>query len=379
MTFAANHDIHPDKGGNIMRGVYKKKNAWFIHYYYNGKRFRKSVGPSKKVAENALRKIKVAIAEERFLDKKSIKKVKFEDFAEQYLRIHCHTNHKEGSRKKDLNSVNILKQYFSGKYLQDITTLEIDKFKTKKIEEVKPATVNRRLAFLKSMFNKAIEWGMATENPAKKVKLLKENNKRFRYLEKEEITKLLDNSEGYVKNVILVAINTGMRRGEILKLKWHDVDFNRGTIHIHDTKSKESRAIPMNETVKRTLMRIEKTPESPYIFNKPGGKARCDIRKSFLQAQRKSGILNFRLHDLRHTFASQLVMAGVDLNTVRELLGHKNIQMTLRYSHLSSDHKKRAVDALSRQIDTCTTPKPELTVYDKFDISHNSLKKKELV
>ena len=104
---------------------------------------------------------------------------------------------------------------------------------------------------------------------------------------------------------------------------------------------------------------LPKHPESPYIFCSKNGKPYGDIKKSFLTAITKSGIIGFHFHDLRHTFASQLVMAGVDLNTVRELLGHKSLEMTLRYSHLSPDHKKRAVDVLNRQMDTIWTPEPE--------------------
>ena len=103
------------------------------------------------------------------------------------------------------------------------------------------------------------------------------------------------------------------------------------------------------------LIAIPKHPGSPYIFAESDGKPPKDIRKSFFTAFKKSGIINFRFHDLRHTYASQLVMPGVEINTTRELLGHKDIRMTLRYSHLSPDHKKRAVETLSRQTDTFWT------------------------
>jgi integrase len=211
------------------------------------------------------------------------------------------------------------------------------------------------------------------------VKFFKENNKRVRYLEKEEIPRLINNCCEYLKGIVIIAVNTGMRRGEIFNIKWQDIDLNNGIIYIRNSKSGEKREIPINEAVKRAFINIRKHPDSSYVFYKLGGNPRRDIRKTFLQALKKSGIVGFRFHDLRHTFASQLVMSGVDLNTVRELLGHKTIQMTLRYSHLSCDHKKRAVDALSRQIDTYKTPKPKSSVFNKFDFSHNILKHKELV
>ncbi|MCM8778670.1 MAG: tyrosine-type recombinase/integrase [Candidatus Omnitrophica bacterium] len=302
-----------------------------------------------------LKKRKVEIAERKFLDIRREEKIKFEDFAEEYLELHCKPNNKSW-RGFDRHNINALKKYFSGKCLYEITPLLVEKFKAERVKEVSPATVNRNLACLKSMFNRAIEWGKAKENPVKKVKLFRENNKRLRYLEKEEIIKLLANCNKHLRPIVVVALNTGMRKGEILGLKWHDVDFRRGIIYLLNTKNGEKREIPMNEQVKTALIRVRKHLESPYIFCKPDGKPYGNVRKSFYTALKKSGIINFRFHDLRHTFASQLVMSGVDLNTVRELMGHKSLEMTLRYSHLSPDHKKRAVDILNKRMDTFWTP-----------------------
>jgi len=118
----------------------------------------------------------------------------------------------------------------------------------------------------------------------------------------------------------------------------------------------------MNDAVKATLIQVRKQKHSPYIFCNKNGQPFTNVRKSFFTALEKAGIKDFRLHDARHTFASQLAMAEVDLNTVRELLGHKSLDMTLRYSHLSQDHKKRAVDVLSTQMDTIWTPTPSVAV-----------------
>ena len=108
----------------------------------------------------------------------------------------------------------------------------------------------------------------------------------------------------------------------------------------------------MNEVVQKTIIGVFKNLESQYVFCNKDNKPYGNVRKSFFTALKRAGIINFRFHDLRHTFVSQLVMSGVDLNTVRELLGHKSIEMTLRYSHLSPDHKKRAVDILGKRMDT---------------------------
>ena len=206
--------------------------------------------------------------------------------------------------------------------------------------------------------HKAIVWGkFEGVNPVTKVGMCKEKAIRLRYLEKEEIQSLVANCTPGLRAVVILAVNTGMRHGEIFNLKWHDVDFKRNVICLLETKSGEKREVPMNEVVKNELIKVRKHPKSPYIFCHPNGERVKDIRKSFWTALKKSGIKDFRFHDLRHTAASQLVMAGVDLNTVREILGHNTIEMTLRYAHLSPNHKKRAVDVLGESIGLQETSK----------------------
>ena len=339
----------------------KKGTTYYIVYSVNGRRKTETIGKDKKLAEKVLHKRLTEIAENRYLDVKKEEKIKFEDFADQYLEFHCKPNNKTW-KTSDEKKINNLKKYFSGKHLHEITPLDIEKYKSERIKRVQknksiaPATINRDLACLKSLFNRAIEWKMAQDNPVKQVKLFRENNQRLRYLEKEEIETLLANCHNYLKPIVIVALNTGMRKSEILKLKWHDFDFRRDIIYLHDTKNGEKREVPMNSEVRTTLIKVRKHPQSPYIFCNTTGEPFGDIKKSFLTALTNSGIINFHFHDLRHTFASQLVMCGVDLNTVRELLGHKSIQMTLRYSHLSPDHKKRAVDILGQNLQK-STPK----------------------
>lgn len=345
-------------------GIKKRGEDYWIDYYAFGKRKRQKIGPSKVLAENILRKRKLEIVENRYLDVKKNEKVKFEDFGKTYLELHSKPN-KKSWKKSDVNSLKRLSSFFGDRYLYAITPMLVEKYKISRSRGVSPATVNRELACLKHMFNKAIEWGKTENNPVRKVKLFKENNKRLRYLEKEEIKKLLDSCSDHLKPIVTVALFTGMRRGEILNLKWHDIDFQRGIIYILDSKNNEKREIPMNEVVKKTLVGVRKHPDSSYIFCNKDGRPYGDVKRSFLTALKKAGILDFRFHDLRHTFASQLVMAGVDLNTVRELMGHKSLEMTLRYSHLSPDHKRRAVDILSKQMDTIWTPSPKSEIAEE--------------
>ena len=338
---------------NKTNGLYFRNGKWYIAYQANGKRIRQMISEDRKLAEKVLYKKKIEVAENKFLDIRKQQKIKFSEFADTYFELHSKPNKR--SYKSDIINIRHLKSFFSDKYLYNINAMLVEEYKIERAKKVSLATVNRELACLKHMFNKAIEWNKTSNNPVKKVKLFKENNKRTRYLEKEEIEKLLRNCSGYLKPIVIVALNTGMRKGEILSLKWHDIDFRHGVINIYHTKNNEKREVPINEMVKTALVRVRKHPNSSYVFNKPDGSPRIDIRKSFFTTLKKSGILNFRFHDLRHTFASHLVMAGVDLNTVRELMGHKSLEMTLRYSHLSQDHKKHAVDILAKRIDTGLT------------------------
>jgi integrase len=335
--------------------ILKIEDNYYIDYYANGRRIREMIGTSKTLAETVLKKRKVEVAEGKHLDIRKQDKVKFEDMSKTYLELHSKN---KKSYRTDTIRVRQLNSVFKGKYLYDISSMHIERYRMDRAQEVSQATVNRELATLKNMFNKAIEWHKADHNPVLKVKLFKENNQRVRYLEKEEIEKVLRNSRGILKPIVITALNTGMRKGEIFNIKWHNIDFRRNIINIYDTKNSETRTIPINDMVKTALIRVRKHPESPYVFSRPDGEPIKDIRKSFFTALKKSGIVNFHFHDLRHTFASHLVMAGVDLNTVRELMGHKSLDMTLRYSHLSPDHKKRAVDILQKRMDTIWTPEP---------------------
>ena len=166
----------------------------------------------------------------------------------------------------------------------------------------------------------------------------------------------MDESPDHLKAILITALNTGMRKGEILGLKWKDINFRQRVIVLLDTKNNERREVPINKLLFEVLLPLRKNPDSPYVFSKKNGKPYSNVRTSFETTKEKAGIEDFRFHDLRHTFASHLVMAGVGLRTVQELLGHKSYEMTLRYTHLSPDHKKAAVDILGKKMDTIWTP-----------------------
>jgi len=325
--------------------IYKRGESWYIDFTFKGERIRESIGPSRKGAEKVISKKKAEIAENKYLDvRMDPAPVKFHDFAKEYLEW-SKTNKKESTYYGDHTMMRHLDNEFEEKTIQDITLWDIEKWKAKRKEKVKPATVNRELALVKSLFSKAVEWGKIKESPAKKVKLLKlkGSDRRVKFLMADEVQKLISNCSNKIRAVVIIALNTGMRRSELLDLKWDQVNFEQGILTLLDTKNNDRRDIPMNETVKNTLRAMER--RGPYIFD---GITPQIIKYGFSDARIKAGRPDLRFHDLRHCFASGLVMEGVDLNTTRELLGHRDLKMTLRYAHLAPSYKTKAVNVLDK-------------------------------
>jgi len=211
----------------------------------------------------------------------------------------------------------------------------VKEYRSMRKTKVKPATVNREHQCLRHIFTKAIEWGRTLNNPAKGNKLFKVDNKRLRFLSKEEIQALLSYCDERIKPLVIMALNTGLRRGELKNLKWKDMDMERGLIYVLQTKSGEPREIPINGILRATIEKLHR--EGQRLFDT------TNLRKLYEKAVNNSQLEDVNFHMLRHTFASHLVMAGIDLMTVKELLGHATLDMTMRYAHLSKGHKQVAV------------------------------------
>jgi len=208
--------------------------------------------------------------------------------------------------------------------------------------------------------SKAFSRALMQKSTSRVIDRFQERNTRLRYLDEKEIRRLHDACAEHLKPIVTVALNTGMRKEEILNLRWEDLNFRSRIIYILDTKNNERREIPMNDIVYETLLAVRKISDSPWVFCKKNGERYGNVRKAFEGARKRAGIVDFRFHDLRHTFASYLVMAGVDLKTVQELLGHKSFEMTLRYAHLSPEHKKAALDILCKRLVTIWSQKGKI-------------------
>lgn len=213
------------------------------------------------------------------------------------------------------------------------------------------------MALLKNLFNKAIGWGKCEHNPVTGIKQFKESH-RIRYLTKEEEEKLRYFFPPEYWPWVEIALHTGFRQSEQFELRWENVDFQIKVITIPDSKNGEVRYVPMNDKVVKIFRSLPSRLKGPWVFPSANWHTPKDphnfTQRIFLPAVRKAGIDDFRWHDLRHTFASRLVMKGTDLRTVQDLMGHKTITMTQRYAHLSPEHQREAVQRLADEESTDT-------------------------
>ena len=350
-------------------GVYQRGESWYMEFHYDGKRYRESIGPvNKTVAGEKLTIRKREVIQGTWKPKRI--QILFDKFSEEYLK-HARTIKRPSSAQRDENSLKHLRPVFGGgKRLSDISPILVERYKAmRKNEGAKAMTINNELGCLRHMFTMAIKWGRAEKNPVSDVKFLKEPKVKDRILSPEEETRLLayvrtGHKCKHMEAIIITALNTGMRKGEILGLRWENVDFRAGCITVEKTKNGEIRKIPMNETLTTTLKNVRNPAQSSgYVFgesgnSEPAEKRRfLDVKRAWWHALKKAGIENFRFHDLRHTFGSRLGMAGVDIKTIQELMGHRDITMTSRYSHPTPEHKRKAVQILeSSHTNFHTTP-----------------------
>jgi len=332
-----------------MSRLYKRGNVYWFDFQINGIRYRKSTGKTKRRdAEDVFHVEREKAKTGECVGTKMIKDCKVAVLAGDYSNWASTQKSYKTSKRFFINQII---EVFGNINLSDLDTKTIEQWQSEQLKLKKPSSINRVLACLKHMVSKAIDWNMASEETLKqvrKVKFLKEYNKRLRFLTVDECQLLIECCHKDLKPIVTIALNTGMRRGEILGLKWEQVDLRHGFILLDISKNGERREIPINTTLEYLFKKIPHGVESEYVFTGKTGKPLTDIKKGFHTALRKAGIHDFRFHDLRHTFASQLVMAGIDLTSVKGLLGHKEIKMTLRYSHLAPGHKRKAVQVLDR-------------------------------
>lgn len=336
---------------------------WYISYQVNGKKYVEAVGSQKRDAEAALGKIKGNIKEGRFFDKApSTSWPKAVDL----FRAWFQTNVKSHTVRMYENSLKVLGEHFERYTLDKISAPMVERFKSERASQVivlnegqpnetsrqiSAATVNRDLATLKRLFSLAEQWGLVEVNKIRKVRLLKENNARIRYLTADEEKRLLAKcTTPHLYLAVLIALNTGLRKEGIFTLRWSEVDFTHNKI-TKVVKGDKKVHIPLTAALREALLEKKRdTVLSQFVLpsDRKQGSAYTDLKKSFAHALRAARIKDFRFHDLRHTFATNFLRRTKDINALREILGHSDLKMTMRYAHILDEHIKEAMETFEK-------------------------------
>lgn len=353
-SFLSNLLSPEGKTAGLLRGstvsVYLREGSslWQINIPLpGGKSIRRSSRTrDKKEAERIDKSMRVALGLETVFENQGMK------FKELWTRcmVEWKTVCPKSFTRHHKSHQDVLLFQFGEMKLDQIKPLHILDWRTKRSEEVAPATVNRGLTVLRRAFNLAITWGLMEKNPMK-IDLMKEPPGRLRFLNYSEQIKLLDVIKNFRPNLYgmaLIALRTGMRRGEILSLRVRDIDFDRKMISLMQTKNGFPRHIPVPLSVEALLKTLcsNKTPKD-FVISKIG----CtNLWKDWQRSIKYAGLTDFRFHDLRHTYASDMLAAGCSLVALKELMGHSTIDMTLRYAHLAPDFKRQEVNKLNMHL-----------------------------
>lgn len=332
-------------------GLYKRGPVWWISFVSKGKRYRRSAETTdKKTAQRIHDAVKGRIAEGKWIGVQEESERTFKELMDRYMSEHSKV--KKKSWLRDEISLNHLLPFFANHIVSDVTPDLISKYKTLRWNEgARPATLNRELALAKHAYNIGLkEWGWCKDNPFSKVKMEKENNTRDRVLAYDEEERLLNVSPKWLRNIVTFALHTGARMGEILELTWKDVDIFRKVAIIHQGKTDGIKTIPLTPTAFEILKANAKVRHlhNSLVFPSGSGTRISDtnLGRTFRSALKKAGIENFRFHDLRHTFASRLAMAGKDLYLIQKLLGHREPRMVQRYAHHSIESLRSGIEIL---------------------------------
>lgn len=346
-------------------GLYLRGKVWYCDIHVNGQRHIFKIGKGIRrstAAEIAAVKRAGILKGEAGIGKKR-KNITFEKAKAAFLEWAA-TNKRPRTVRVYRQQIERLAVSFSSKSLADISSFDVERHKRSRSEVGARIQANREVAVLKNLFNKAKAWGLYEgENPCLGVKFLEEPKRRLRYLEPNEEARLLEVSSEPLRSLIIVGTNTGIRiAAEALTLRWSDVDFTRGILTVQAAYSKngETRNIPLNSRAKDALRNLKSTGKSEYVFSKPNGDPYKSLEKPFLKACADAGLAGtgVSLHTLRHTFASSLVMAGVDLVTVQQYGGWSDLSLVQRYAHLSPGYKARAIERIAERFQQASTIVP---------------------
>jgi len=332
--------------------LYQRGRIWYVDFYNGKSRVQISTRTANRREAEKLLALRVSEVERGEYVKPT--RITLAELGAQYMD---YAKANKRSWLRDQQILTHLNDAFGTMPIPDITALPIERYKLARLQAVSPATVNRELAGLKRLFNVAEQWGLfRARNPVKGVRFLDENNLKVRTLSEEEEARLLSRCSPYLQDLVAFAINTGLRLGEILKLKWEEVDLENGILNLPVRKNRRMLELPLNDKALSVVRGWHGIRKSDLVFYNPetGGQWK-DLWLGLKKACRKAGLADVTWHTFRHTFASRLNANGADLVTVKELLGHADIKTTMRYAHTNREAKTSAVQRLGRRSDKVVT------------------------
>lgn len=348
-----------DRKGEKIMGLYKRKDSdvWWMCFIAGGRQYRRSTETAdKKLAEKVLAKVQTQIVEGKWFEVDEAKTRTFDEMMEVYF---TKISDKPSTLERKNGALPHLKEFFRGRTIDSITSDLVDDYKKRRRDKdgAADSTILNEVRLLSHAFN-TVRW--ARENPvggAKRIRL--KAGEIDRWLTPEEELALLPMTEGRLYNdltdIVVLDLNTGMSQEELLRLQWTQIELFRRTLTTGRKKTEKNglnmRTIPLNETAHSLLKRrAQKKGMSGYVFRDVNGDMiEADkLKKEFKKSVKESGIAHFRFHDIRHTFATRLVQAGVDLYKVSKLLGHKDISTTQRYAHHYPESLRDGVEILDR-------------------------------
>jgi integrase len=316
-----------------MASVYKRGNTWWVRFQWNGQEVRRSARTAVKSEARAY--LADLQAQYRSLTLTGKERVTFATAAVAYVEGHV-SRKKVSTIASYMQSLRVLTEEFGQLYLDQITRSRIAAFEAKQLKRVSASKVKHYRAAMSGLFSTAIQREWADSNPCRDLAPIEVRNARHRYLTPQEWRALKAALPAGLAAVATVAIQRGMRLGEILALEWSDLDFHRKTIAIRDSKGNRPRLLPM-EDAEAVLADLPR--QGRFVFpSSTGQRQRVDnVSRAVNAAARQAGVADFTFHDLRHTFASWYVQRGGDLYRLQLILGHKGPTMTQRYAHLRVD------------------------------------------
>ncbi|MFN0112983.1 MAG: tyrosine-type recombinase/integrase [Blastocatellia bacterium] len=340
-------------------GYLKRGDSYYFNFSIKGRRYREVIekATDEQTAANEVVRRKSAIIEGR--DGEPDKSMPFEEFVETiYLKW---SKHNKRSYYLDTRYAELFCKHFKGKTLRQVTPLAVEQFKQKRREGLtirreqrSVGSVNRELSVLSSIFGRAVKYGFLDVSPCQGMELYKNYNQRDRVVTADEEQKILAAMTGRLERLrplMILALNTGMRRKEMLKLWWSDVDFDRGQIKVRaeNSKSKKPRTLPMNSITKELFEQLRENAPDKYLVFSGKGYSTSSVSNNFSDLCETLGMSDVTLHTLRHTFSTRLKDANVNPFVIRDLLGHSTVQITEGYVHETPGTHQEAIKRLENQ------------------------------